>query len=638
MENTIATRIRDFLKIYPPFHLLDKSELEVLAARAVVHYCQSDTTIFKQGESLHEYVYVVREGAVGLYRETDAERTLLEKCDEGDLFGIQPLLSKQPYLFTAIATEESLIYGLRTDLLRQLSEQHPQVAFYLARSYTTDYQRNLPDNRRAPSQIQTPLLIEIQPISTRRHPVTCTPTHTIRAAADIMSREEVSSIIVINEQQHPIGIVTDKDLRKHVATGRIVLDALVTDIMSYPVLTITADVTVADVQIQMVKHSIHHLCITEDGTDQTPVTGVISEHDLLVIQANNPAVLIRNARRSRSVADLRRIREKSENLLEKYIQQEVNISYISTIITEINDTIVRRIIELSEKELLESGLARPDVPFCWLSLGSAGREEQLLRTDQDHALVYADVPPTQNDVVKDYYLQLAGKAAAMLYECGFEYCPADMMASNPRWCLSLTQWKAQFSDWIRSPTNEAILYCTIFFDYRGIYGDTALAEALTAHIFSELDIQSVFLPFLAKNALQNPPPLTFFRDFMVERSGEHKDEFDIKSRAMMPLCDAARVLILNARIGSINNTFRRFEKLAELEPQNRELYEQAADAYELLIRYRTLQGLHNRNSGRFFKPSQLSKTERLHLRNSFRPIRALQSLLNIRFLLAYIQR
>ncbi|HMO39418.1 MAG TPA: DUF294 nucleotidyltransferase-like domain-containing protein [Saprospiraceae bacterium] len=638
MENTIAARIHDFLKGYPPFHLLSPSELSLLAARAVVRYCSPDTTIFRQGEALHEHAYVVREGAIQLYSgEYDEAFVLLEKCDEGDLFGIQPLLTDQPYLLSALATEESLLYGLRVDSLRQLSTQHPQLAFYLANSYASGYLPQLPNAQRPSNPIEEPLLVEIQPLEQRRSPVICTAQHSIREAADIMSQEEVSSIIVVNAQQHPIGIITDKDLRRRVATGRTPLHVPVTDIMSKPVITIPAQVTVADVQIQMVKHRIHHLCVTEDGTDQTPVTSVISEHDLLVIQANNPAVLIRNARRSRSAADLRRIREKSEHLLEKYIRQEVSIAYISTVITEINDAMVRRILQLSEAALTQVGILPPGVPFCWLALGSAGREEQLLRTDQDHALVFADVPPEQYAAVKDYYLQLAAKAATMLHECGFDYCPADMMASNPQWCLSLSDWKAQFSDWIRTPTQQAVLYCTIFFDYRAVYGELSLAEALTAHVFSELDVQSIFLPFLAKNALQNPPPLTFFRDFMVERSGEHKDAFDIKTRAMMPLCDAARVLVLNARFGKINNTFRRFEKLAELEPQNRELYQQAADAYELLMRYRALQGLQNRNSGRFFKPAQLSKTERLLLRNSFRPVRELQSLLNVRFQLAYIR-
>lgn len=642
MENTIATRIYDFLKGYPPFDLLGKSQLMALAERAIVQYCTPDEVITRQGADLHAHIYIVREGEVRLYNEGEPERVLVEKCDEGDLFGIQALITDEPYVLTAIASEESLIYGLPVKMLRELVETHPKLAFYLARSYASDYLRYLPkayDQQviadRATDNDLT--LVEIQTIEPARSPVTCSGEKSIRTAAEIMSREEVSSIIVVNASQHPVGIVTDKDLRKQVATGKVSLETPIADIMSSPVITVSPRLTVADVQIQMVKHGIHHLCITEDGSDQSPVVGVLSEHDLLVIQANNPAVLIRNARRSKSVKDLRRIRERAELLLEKYIHREVDIDYISTIMTEINDALVRRSIELSEAEMDAEGHPKPSAAYCWLALGSGGREEQLLRTDQDNALVFSNVPEAKYEATKNYYLQLAAKITGKLNECGFDYCPADMMASNPKWCLSLAQWKRQFSKWIHEPTNEAILYCTIFFDYRTIYGDASLSAELTEHIFTELNERTIFLPFLAKNALQNPPPLTFFRDFMVERSGEHKDEFDIKSRAMMPLTDAARVLVLDTRVGKINNTFRRFAKLAEMEPQNRELYEQAAEAYELLMRYRTIQGLKNKNSGRFFKPSELTKMERLNLRNSFRPIRELQSLLNIRFQLAYFR-
>jgi CBS domain-containing protein len=161
-----------------------------------------------------------------------------------------------------------------------------------------------------------------------------------------------------------------------------------------------------------------------------------------------------------------------------------------------------------------------------------------------------------------------------------------------------------------------------------------LTEQLAESILQTIDRKSIFLNFLAKDAIGNPPPLTFFRNFMVEKGGAHKDAFDIKTRAMMPLADAARLLILDAAQPQINNTFKRFDHLAELEPQNAALFEQAADAYEILMRYRALQGLKNKDSGRFFDPSELTKMERLNLRNCFRPINDLQELLKVRFQLS----
>jgi CBS domain-containing protein len=210
-----------------------------------------------------------------------------------------------------------------------------------------------------------------------------------------------------------------------------------------------------------------------------------------------------------------------------------------------------------------------------------------------------------------------------------------MMASNPKWCLSLQEWKNQFSDWILTPTNQNIMHCNIFFDFRSLYGEAELSKTLGEHIFDTIDQKGIFLSLLAKNALQNPPPLTFFRNFMVEKNGEHKDAFDIKSRAMMPLTDAARLLILGHQVTGINNTFKRFEKLAELEPNYRELYEQAADAYEILIRYRALQGLKNSNSGKFLLMAEMTKMQKLNLRNTFRPISELQDIIKIRYQVSF---
>jgi len=161
-------------------------------------------------------------------------------------------------------------------------------------------------------------------------------------------------------------------------------------------------------------------------------------------------------------------------------------------------------------------------------------------------LVFEDVPADELESTRQYFLKLSKKITDQLHICGFEYCPGDMMASNPKWCLSLSEWKNQF-------------------DYRPLYGDYSLTEILTNHIFSLFNKESIFMSLMAKNSLGNPPPLTFFRNFVVEKDGEHQDNFDIKSRAMMPLTDAARILTLNHQISNVNNTFERFEKLAEVE-------------------------------------------------------------------------
>lgn len=629
MSNPIPARIFDFLKDYPPFSFMPPNALQEAAAKAEVRYLEPGAILFRQGEKPGNHIFIVREGAIHLM----LDEALIEACDEGDVFGFRPLLDQSDYALSALAAEESLVYAIPVDPIREEFSHNPRITFYLASNfaaglrhqYTAGQQGKLFLEKEDHINERIPLL-EIQPIQISKAPVTCTPDTLIREAAAIMSEKEVGSIIVVDSGFRPVGIATDVDLRKQVATGQTAIDQPIRGIMSSPVLAIAPHATVADVQIRMLREKKHHLCVTADGTPDSPVQGVVSEHDLLVLQGNNPALLIREADRAPDGLHLRALRDRAEELLRKYLYQEVSISFISTVLTEINDALIRRAIHLALSQMGPAPTA-----FCWLALGSEGREEQLLRTDQDNALVFEEVSPDQLPEVRTWFLNLAKSVTATLHTAGFEYCPADMMASNPAWRLSLLEWKSQFSQWIRQPTPQAIMHGTIFFDYRPVFGESSLSEALTAHIFEELDNREIFLSLLAQNALQNPPPLSFFRNFMVEKGGEHKDEFDIKKRAMMPLTDAARTLVLEARIPTINNTFRRFERLAALEPQNAELYQQAADAYEILMRFRTLQGLKNGDSGRFFNPATLTKMERIQLRNCFQPIRDLQTLLTTRF-------
>lgn len=631
MQNTIPERIADFLKEYPPFQWLERDVLRQFSTRAVVLYRQPGEWLYRQGDAPGAYLYVVREGAVQLLREENGLETLVEVCDEGDVFGLWPLRGEEHYPLSARITEESLLYALRLDDLKSAFDKDARMANYLNNHLPSASPRLADLSLAAPQAAGDVNLQEVQMLGQRREPVTCPPDTPIQEAAAIMSRHNVGSIVILNRKKHPVGIVTDKDLRRQVATGQVPLQDPVSSIMSSPVITAKATVSLAEVQIAMLRRGIHHLCLTADGTNKSAVTGVVSEHDLLVLQANNPAVLIREIKRSATLEGLRSVCDRMETLAYQYLQQEVSVRYVAAMMAIFNDTLAGRLLELATAELEREGRHRPDAAFCWLALGSEARGEQMLRTDQDNAIVFSNVGADALPAVQDYYLRLATKVNDGLFQCGYAYCPANMMARNPQWCLSLDQWKKQFSDWIQTPEPKAILHSSIFFDFRPVAGDHSLAEALWAHIASAVKDQEIFLGYMAKNALENPPPLTFFRQFMVERSGEHEDEFDIKARAIMPLVDAARVLTMEAGIFGTTNTFERFAQMAALETNNQELYELASDAYALLLRFRTLAGFKNGTSGRFFKPEDLSKMERLQLRNSFLPLKELETLLRLRF-------
>lgn len=628
----------EFLKIYPPFYFFDGRQRQELAARITATLWPGGATIFTQGEPPGAVIYVVRRGAVDLFMEHGGKRELADRCDEGQLFGLRALLAGSSYALTAVTVEETLLYQLPAELFRKMAEATPKAMLYIAANLASGR-----DWRRIPAikekiaatghetEADAFLLLETQPLSATSSLVTCLPGHTIREAAMAMADRDVSAIIVIDPAGMPLGLVTDQDLRAKVATGKENIDQPVSRLMTSLVVTAQPSLTIADAQMEMIRNRLRHLVLTKDGSTRSPVVGVLTEHDMLILQANNPAVLVREIERGGDVEELRDIRDRAEKLLEKYLHQEVAISYISKVITEINDALVLKLIRLAEDELSREGGVPPGVRYCWLALGSEGREEQLLRTDQDNALIFDNVPPQREGAVRAYCRRLGQRVNDLLCRCGFAPCPGKYMAGNPAWCLSLREWKRLFAKWILNPDPLSILHSTVIFDYRPVCGAITLAHLLTEHIFQILHEQNIFFLHLGKGALENPPPLTFFRDILVERGGEHKDHFDIKKRAMLPLVDAARVLALQQGIGRVNNTPGRFLELAVREPGNRELYQQAAESYRILMRMRTVQGLKNGNSGRYFKLSELSKMERMLLRNLFRPIEELQTLIKVRF-------
>ncbi|NCO62827.1 MAG: CBS domain-containing protein [Flavobacteriales bacterium] len=628
--NTIAERIYDFLKGFPPFSMLAPENLRAICKSVEVHYVEKDSFVFKTNELVKDTFYVVKDGDIGLF---SANNELVDECDEGDIFGLRALMRQGTYVLSAKAIEESIVYSISSKLFDDHIAPTPEASKYLMSNLASNYRKshNEDHNHTNISSLENTAsgftdLLEEQTADYSKNPIVCSPETSIKEAATLMTEKRVGSIIITHKNK-PLGIITDKDLRTKIATGTFSIHDQVKDIMSSPVITYPTNITVAEAQIAMIKHKITHLCITEDGTVNSELTGILSEHDIIVIRENNASVLIKEIKRTKSVNDLKQIRLRAQKLLNRYIEQQIPITFASKIITEINNSITCKLIENAVNSMPTS------VPtsFAWLAIGSQGREEQLLLTDQDNSLVFNDVPKKDLQKTQSYFLELSKKVTQDLNTVGFEFCPANMMASNPKWCLSLLQWKAQFKRWITSPDQDHLMLCTILFDFEPIYGNKELVDEMAEGIFDSISHHEIFLNHLGVNALKNPPPLSFFRQFLVEQSGEHKDQFDIKARAMMPLVDAARLLILSNNIKSHNNTILRYKKLMELEPQNKDLYNDALLAFKNLLQFRTEQGLKHHDSGRFIDLKSLSKVNRLQLKNCFKTIKDIQELILVRF-------
>ncbi|WP_053970070.1 DUF294 nucleotidyltransferase-like domain-containing protein [Mangrovimonas sp. ST2L15] len=636
MKNTIAERIADFIKRFPPFDLLRKPQLQEISQQVKIIYLEKGETIYKEHDPPQDRFYIIHKGAVSLMKKMDQDKEeVIDKFDEGDVFGLRPLFAHENYAITAVTAEECILYGIPIDIFQPMASKNKNIGNYLIESFASNTENPFTKEHHVQFFSDAEIILnptdnhfELQPVNYIKKIILAEPSSKIRTIAKTMSEKNIGSIIIADlEDKIPIGIVTDKDLRNKVATGLHSINEQVTKIMSSPVLCYPKNITIAQAQITMLKHKIGHLCITQDGTPNSRIIGLASEHDLIVMKGTNPSVLMKAIKRSNTTKDLKRIREKIMVLLKGYIMQNIPLTHTSKIIFELNDATVKRVVERCLVKMKED----PPVNFAWMSLGSQGRKEQLLHTDQDNAIVFENVPPEKLEETRAYFLKLAKKINKRLNTIGFDYCPADMMAKNPRWCLSLDEWKDQFKHWTTNTGNDELLLCNIFFDFDISYGDSRLTNELADHVLHIVKDNTIFLSKLAANALSNASPLGFFRQFLVESNGEHKDQFDLKKRALMPIVDAGRLLTLKFQVKNINNTAERFEKLAEIFPENEELYLGCSYAFKAISKFRTKHGLQNNDNGRFIELEHLTKEEKMKLKRCFKTIAQVQEFIKVRF-------
>lgn len=616
-HNPITERVAEELKAYSPFDVMDRDVLTALAGRTIIRYHEEGDVLFREGDEPLPHLFFIREGRVDLY----LQGALADTCEPGDLAGVRSMLSGNAYVLEARVKSPSLIYLLPGDTFRQITKSNAGVSTFFAKGLAAG-QVHIPEHQ-ALFQESSAMESFRVPVPDREL-IRCSPQSSIAEAARMMTKEKVGSIIITHHNGCPAGIITDTDLRTNVATGRVAPDAPVSTIMNSPVITARAETPYFEMLTLMMENKIHHICLTEDGTPNSRATGMVSERDLMTARSGHPALILKQIRRANDGRELGRLRLLSEKRLMEYLREGITAERCQRIITAVNDAIIQRCIQLA--------LEQHPVPgdFSWISLGSNGRGEQLLRTDLDSALIIEEGTSPED------YIGMSSAAIAFLVESGYKPCPYDLMASNPRWCLTANAWMNQFDDWINTPDKEAVMQAAIFFDMRVINGLPDNPDELRSHILRELRRQEIFLQLLSQQAIHNPPPVGFFGRMILEEKEDHADTFDLKARVMAPLEDAARVLTLSAGRMDILNTSQRLRWLAQEEKQNAELFKSAARAFDWLVLFRAEQGLVNGSDGRYVDIHSLEKNQKRLLRNTFVPLRKLQELLSVRFQLGYI--
>lgn len=451
----------------------------------------------------------------------------------------------------------------------------------------------------------------------RNAPVVCREQLSVREAVGIMRSHGVGSVIVVDVGSHPIGIFTTTDLVAVAARG--LDDHAVAEFMTRQPLALPAHALAYEAALAMIGTGIRHVLVM----DEAQIIGVVSERDLFSLQRLGLGEItteIRLAGRIELLVDLAAEIRKLARLL---VEEGVAAEQLTLFVSVLNDRLCQRIIEIERKHHQWEGIS-----WCWLAFGSEGRFEQTFSTDQDNGIVFSAHEQATPDAVRARLLPFARSVNQALDACGFPLCKGQVMASNPKLCLSLEEWQAKMKGWLESPQPKALLDASICFDFRPLYGDATLAAALRQWVLPRTRANPGFLRLMAENALQCKPPLGLLRDFTTEDAPNAPHSINLKLYGVRPFVDTARIYALAHALPQTNTGDRLRAARAGTGMDVAET-EAVVEAFFVIQRLRlrnqaALQSLTEDAANRI-DPDKLNAFERHMLKWAFRQARTLQS-------------
>jgi CBS domain-containing protein len=619
-------RALTFLAGTAPFAFLPEEAIEQAATHLSMVFHPNDTILFYQGRSPVEHLYIVQKGAAERYFEENGQRTMFALLGEGDIFGGISLLVNDGRAVRSMRTvEDSTFFTLPAGIFLELCERYDLFA---------DYFTNILGKRMLDRSYAAIIAGSLRPEEEKRHffdqsvsnmltpkLIWCESETSIRQAAAEMSRHHCSSILVKNAAGGYAGLVTDHDLREKVISAGHDTGRPVSEIMSSPLKTISSRSLIFEALMTLMHVNVKHLAVVNgDGK----VEGMITNRDLINAQTQSPLFLIREIQSVEDPGDLKDKSSQQARLIQGLMHSGAKAGNITRLITMISDAVLERVIGFVLQDM-----PPPPARFAFMVMGSEGRREQTLGTDQDNAVIFEDISDKRDfSRAMEYFLTFGERVCDLLDQAGYHFCKGGVMAKNPKWCQPVSAWKHYFTSWIHTAEAKDLRDASIFFDFRTGYGDIALVKDLRDYLFDALTGWSGFFRHLMENALHFKPPLGFFRNFVVESKGEHRDSLDLKA-AMMPIVDIVRIYALKHRIEA-TNTMERLERLRQDGVLSKETCNELDLAYGFLMQMRFSRQMsaviwEHGDPENYINPKKLSPVERTMLKEIFKLIEKYQT-------------
>lgn len=456
----------------------------------------------------------------------------------------------------------------------------------------------------------------------RRRPVTVPLDASVRQAIGVMDEKRIGSIIIADaEGTLPLGIFTLRDLLHRVTLPGCDLDQPIAAVMTAGVITVKPQTTAYQAALIMGRRGLRHLLVVDDDRG---LVGIVSQNDLFALQRTGLNDVTGSIREAKDLPSLQACSRDIRSMANTLLGQGVSAEQLTHLISTLNDFLTLRIIELTHDEF-----DLPQVKWCWIALGSEGRYEQTLSTDQDNGIIF-DADGLDAEAVRGSLLPFADAVNHKLDACGFPLCKGGIMAGNREWCMSLEEWRARFGRWIQAPEPKALLNASIFFDFRPLYGDEDLSHSLRDWLLGATRKATLFLRLMSENALQCQPPLGLIRDFVFDNNKDFPHTIDLKMYGSRPFVDAARIFSLANGVAQ-TGTAQRLRGAAGATSFGADLEAMIDGFYFIqLLRLRHQHDLLGNESGaNRIDPDKLNELDRHILKEAFKQARKLQDKLKL---------
>lgn len=617
-----------FFAAHAPFDKMEPAHLLWMLERMQLGYYAKDELIISPEQGVVNRFWVIKQGTVhGEQKVAHAmdDDTWLE-LSEGESFPLGALLANRPVASFYRAGADTFCYELPVaDFQTLLGMSSP------FRDFCTRRIANLLEHSKQVIQAQyTQSGAEQQSLTSplsaiiRRAPITCSPDTSVRDVLAQMHELRVGSMVAIDEAGRPLGILTLPDVLERIALPQIDLSQPVIAVMTKNLTCLSPQALAHEAALMMAKQGFRHVLVVENER----LVGLVSEKDLFALQRVGLRQIGSSIRHAQQLTELQQAASDIRSMAHNMMAQGVAAEQLTQFISTFNDLLTARVVEL---ECNASGLNEGQI--CWIALGSEGRFEQTLNTDQDNALIFSVPEAMSADQVREKLLPAAKRINDSLAACGFPLCKGKVMASNPQWCLSLDEWKRIFASWITNSSQEALLNSSIFFDFRALFGDNKLAEDLRDWLLNFVATNGLFLRQMAEVAMNFKPPLGVVRDFVVGK----ENKLDLKLNGITPFVNGARVFGLATGV-THTSTLQRLRssslKLKISAPEIEAWIDSFLFIQVLRMRHHDEQkakGVSDDDLDNLIDPEQLNELDRRILKEAFRQARKLQSRLALEY-------